>query len=105
MPPLWASDVAGVKSRQSIHYCYCSAGYGGKWWSARAFQGGRRFPPPWSVEEQDECFTVRDQNGQKLAHIYFEDEPGRRSARKPLTRDEVRRIADHSEAAGPFCSE
>jgi hypothetical protein len=21
---------------------------------------GRRFPPPWSVEEQDACFVVRD---------------------------------------------
>ena len=36
----------------------------------------RRFPPPWSVEEQKACFVVRDHNGQKLAYIYFEDEPG-----------------------------
>jgi hypothetical protein len=27
----------------------------------------RRFPPPWSVEEQDACFVVRDYNGQALA--------------------------------------
>jgi hypothetical protein len=53
----------------------------------------RRFPPPWSVEEQDACFVVRDRGGQQLAYIYFEDEPGRRSAAKPLTRDEARRIA------------
>ena len=26
----------------------------------------RRFPPPWSVEEQAACFIVRDQNGQQL---------------------------------------
>jgi hypothetical protein len=35
-----------------------------------------RFPPPLSVEEQDACFVVRDQNGQQFAYIYFEDEPG-----------------------------
>jgi hypothetical protein len=52
-----------------------------------------RFPPPWSVEEQNACFVVRDHDGQQLAYIYFEDEPGRRSAAKLLTRDEARRIA------------
>ena len=53
----------------------------------------RRFPPPWSVEEQEACFVVRDHNGQQLAYVYFEDEPGRRSAAKLLTKDEARRIA------------
>ena len=53
----------------------------------------RRFPPPWSVEEQSACFVVRDASGQKLGYFYFEDEPGRRSAAKLLTRDEARRIA------------
>jgi hypothetical protein len=33
--------------------------------------------------------VVRDHNGQQLAYVYSEDEPGRRSA----TRDETRRIA------------
>jgi hypothetical protein len=53
----------------------------------------RRFPPPWSVEELDACFVVTDSAGQKLAYVYFEEEPGRRSAAKLLTRDEARRIA------------
>jgi hypothetical protein len=44
----------------------------------------RRFPPPWSVEELDACFVVIDGAGQKLAYVYFEDEPGRRSAAKLL---------------------
>jgi hypothetical protein len=50
----------------------------------------RRFPPPWSVEELD--FVVRDHNGQALAYVYFEEEPGRRSAAKLLSKDEARRI-------------
>ena len=53
----------------------------------------RRFPPPWTAEETDACFIVRDHNGQAPAYVYFEDEPGRRSAAKLLTRDEARRIA------------
>jgi hypothetical protein len=50
----------------------------------------RRFPPPWSVEELDACFIVRDHNGQALAYVYFEDEPGRRSAAKLFSNDEAR---------------
>jgi hypothetical protein len=54
----------------------------------------RRFPPPWSLEElNDACLVVIDSAGQKLAYVYFEDEPGRRSAAKLLTKDEARRIA------------
>ena len=53
----------------------------------------RRFPPPWSIDELEACFVVKDSGGQKLAYVYFEDEPGRRSAAKLLTKDEARRIA------------
>jgi hypothetical protein len=46
----------------------------------------RRFPPPWTLDEaNDACFIVRDHNGQALAYVYFEDEPGRRSAANLLT--------------------
>ena len=53
----------------------------------------RRFPPPWSVEDIDAAFVVKDGSGQKLAYVYYEEEPGRRSAAKLLTKDEARRIA------------
>jgi hypothetical protein len=60
-------------------------------------RSSRRFPPPWSAEEVEKvtanCFVVTDANGQKLAYIYYESEPGRRSAAKLLTKDEARRIA------------
>ena len=36
---------------------------------------------------------MRDANGQALAYVYFEDEPGRRAATKLLSKDEARRIA------------
>ena len=59
----------------------------------------RRFPPPWSVEDppipssKSERYIVRDANGQAHAYVYCEEEPGRRSSAKLLTRDEARRIA------------
>jgi hypothetical protein len=62
-------------------------------------------PAPWRVEETDACFIVRDANGQALAYVYGEDEPGRRAAAKLagrlLTRDEARRIA--ANVAKPGC--
>ena len=53
----------------------------------------RHFPPPWSVEELDACFIVKDSAGHKLAFVYYEEEPGRRSAAKLLSKDEARRGA------------
>jgi len=53
----------------------------------------RRFPPPWSVEDIGAAFVVKDGSGQQLAYVYYEEEPGRRSAAKLLTKDEARRIA------------
>jgi hypothetical protein len=54
----------------------------------------RRFPLPWTIEElNDACFVVSDSKGQQLAYIYYEEEPGRRTAAKLLSKDEARRIA------------
>jgi hypothetical protein len=58
----------------------------------------RRFPAPWSVDDPDlklgqDCFIIRDANGQALAYVYFEEEPGRRGAAHSLTRDEAGGLA------------
>jgi hypothetical protein len=54
----------------------------------------RHFPEPWSVEELDACFVVKDLNGQALAYMYFEKESRHRHRRSELLlRDEARRIA------------
>lgn len=42
----------------------------------------------WSVEADGvTCFVARDHTGQQLAYIYFEDEPGPRSAVEMLIKD------------------
>jgi len=39
------------------------------------------------------CFVVVDHSGQKLAYIYFEEEPGRRSAENLMSHDEAGALA------------
>jgi hypothetical protein len=67
-----------------------------------AFDGGcrmpvemtdRRFPPPWSLEEHDECFIVRDADGQALGYFYFDEEQQSPAIDRRLTRDDARRMA------------
>jgi hypothetical protein len=56
----------------------------------------RRSPPPWSVEELDACFVVRDVNGEELAYVYCEE-----AAAKLLSKDEARTIrSEYRQAAG-----
>ena len=45
------------------------------------------FPAALVVEELDVCFVVKDRDDQKLASVYFENEPGRRSAAKLFSKD------------------
>jgi hypothetical protein len=49
----------------------------------------RRFTPPRDIEDNGACFIIRAANGQALSYVYYESDPGRRTA----ARDEARRIA------------
>jgi hypothetical protein len=64
----------------------------------------RRFPPPWSVEEADAWFIVRDANGQARAYFYYDDEPHRSSINKRLTKPSnafaIRRRAGSRQLSG-----
>jgi hypothetical protein len=45
----------------------------------------RRFPPPWSVEEGETYFVVKDNDGQQLSYVHFDDldqQPSRSPATK-----------------------
>ncbi len=71
----------------------------------------RRFPPPWKVEENTESFVVTDGLGQRLAFLYFEDEPQRQMSMKRLSKQRclADRSGDHSNsgsvAPGLSCTE
>lgn len=58
-------------------------------------KSNRRFPRPWRAIKHLERYVVEDADGQRLAYLYFEDEPGRRRVTGYLTSDEARRIASN----------
>lgn len=53
----------------------------------------RRYPPPWKIEEGGESYIVTDATGQRLAFIYFEDEPQRQSMMKRISKDDAWQLA------------
>src|SRR5215813_2534587 len=76
-PRTQACDSLRESARKRYHRC----------------MSGRGFPSPWTVEELNDCFVVRDANGQSLGHFFYEEDQGRRSAAQRLSKDEARRIA------------
>jgi hypothetical protein len=51
-----------------------------------------RFPPPWSVEEANACFIVKDSAGQKLAYI-LRGRAATAISGQPAHQEDGRRIA------------
>ena len=45
------------------------------------------------MDRRSTYYVVRDADGLQIAYVYYENEPGRRSPAKLLTKDEARRIA------------
>jgi hypothetical protein len=58
----------------------------------------RRFSPPWSVEELDACYVVRDHNGQQLAYVYFKG----RAERLQHDGDEPKTLVGVGVTGAPF---
>ena len=74
-----AAKIRGVKGgirRPSKTFCGVLLGAP---WYRHAMPSPRRFPPPWSIEDNGACFIARDHNGQWLAYFYYQEDPGRRS--------------------------
>ncbi|SEF15199.1 hypothetical protein SAMN05444161_9210 [Rhizobiales bacterium GAS191] len=51
------------------------------------------FHRPWKLVEHDESFAVVDASNTALALVYFEEESGRRSSMRRLSREDARRLA------------
>ena len=91
LPGSLASQVCGAPRTAAV--CACAARHSGAAMPSHSRRNAAASPPPWSVEETDACFIMKDHAGQSLAYVYFEEEPGRYAAAKLLTGDEARRIA------------
>jgi hypothetical protein len=59
----------------------------------RGSESPRHFPPPWSVEEQEERFVIKDATGRIISQCCFGNQLMRLWSTKQLTRDEARRMA------------
>ena len=53
----------------------------------------RRYPSPWRIEENSESYVVVDDNGQRLAFVYFEDEPVRQMTMKRIGKGDAYQLA------------
>ena len=85
-----------VKTADALNYPLANKWGGGSHFSSTVHAAREKgcamtnhFPLPWCVEERDRCFVVRDDNGQVVSNVYFEDEPKRHL----FTRDEARHLA------------
>jgi hypothetical protein len=83
--PIWQRWLRPQRTSRAVGF----RGFCAKWTRLISTTSERRrFPPPWSVDEQPESFVVTDVAGQPLAHVYFKDGPQQRQmSMKRLSRD------------------
>ena len=58
----------------------------------------RRYPKPWTIEEQPSCFVVKDASGTIIAQVVFCDDEDRRVETGQMSRDEARFVMARIEA-------
>ena len=75
-----SAEIAKICGRPPSAGRAGAGGLGNAAHSVAASVGFTPLPSPWTVEETQPCFIVRDANGRPLAFVYCEDEPGRPSS-------------------------
>ena len=54
-----------------------------------------RFPPPWTVDSNANCYWVEAANGKRVAYVYFRNNESGLSQLHMMSRDGARRIASN----------
>lgn len=54
-----------------------------------------RFPPPWSIYSNENCYWVEAANGTRVAYVYFRNTSSIGSQLHLMSRDGARRIASN----------
>ena len=52
-----------------------------------------RFPPPWTVQANPDCYWIEDANGHRVAFVYFRNTASIGSQSGLMSQDSARRIA------------
>ncbi|WP_195908523.1 hypothetical protein [Novosphingobium sp. Gsoil 351] len=54
-----------------------------------------RFPPPWTMKGNANCYWIVAANGVRVAYVYFSDDRSGHSQLHLVSRDSARRLANN----------